>query len=68
MHYWGTITGGTGTASRSDSDNDFAGSVGVKFKASEKFSIKIGYERYDIDGNSTDFPMAAVTYSFGSNK
>jgi uncharacterized repeat protein (TIGR01451 family) len=62
------ISGGTGTSMRSDDDNDFAGSVGIKFQAGDRFDIKIGFERYDIDGNSTDFPMAAIVYRFGGNK
>ncbi len=59
------VVGGTGTASQSDSDNDFAGSIGLIFSLSDRSAIKVGYERYEIDGISTDFPMAAFSYRFG---
>jgi OOP family OmpA-OmpF porin len=61
------VSGGEGTKSRSDDDTDFAGSIGIKISFLESSSIKIGYERYSIDGDTIDFPMAAFTYSFGGN-
>jgi len=59
------VVGGTGTASQISDENDFAGSIGLLFSLSDRSSIKVGYERYEIDGNSTDFPMAAFSYRFG---
>jgi opacity protein-like surface antigen len=60
------IYGGSGTASRSDTDQDFAGSIGVRFKASDRLSLKLGYEQYNIDRQKTDFPTASLTYRFGA--
>jgi len=60
------IVGGTGSATQSGNDNDIAASIGLKFSLSDTSSIKVGYERYEIDGNTTDFPMVAFTYAFGS--
>ena len=59
------VVGGTGSASQSDNDNDFAGSIGFIFSLSDRSSILVGYERYEIDDNTTDFPMVAFSYSFG---
>ena len=61
------VVGGTGTSIRVDSDNKFAGSLGVSFAATDALSVKLAWERYDIDGNSTDFPMAALSYRFGAD-
>ncbi len=60
------IVGGSGTALRTDSDQDFAGSLGIRYKASDRLSIKVGYEQYDIDRRKTDFPTASLTYRFGT--
>ena len=60
------ILGGSGTALRTDSDQDFAGSIGVRFQASDRLAVKLGYEQYDIDRRKTDFPTASLTYRFGS--
>jgi len=60
------IVGGSGTAMRSDSDTDFAGSLGVRIKATDRMAIKLGYEQYDIDRRKTNFPSASLTYRFGS--
>ena len=60
------ILGGSGTATRTDSDMDFAGSLGIKFKASDRLAIKLAYEQYDIDRRKTNFPTASLTYRFGS--
>ena len=59
------VVGGTGSASRKDSAVDFAASVGIKFVASDTVDIKFAYERYEIDGTTTDFPMAAFVFHFG---
>ncbi|MDX1482549.1 MAG: outer membrane beta-barrel protein, partial [Woeseiaceae bacterium] len=59
------ISGGSGSASRADEDNDFAGSIGLSFAATRRLAIKVGYERYDIDGSATDFPAAGLVYRFG---
>jgi opacity protein-like surface antigen len=59
------VSGGTGTAKRTDEDTDFAGSIGLSFAVSDRVTIKVAYERYEIDGHSTDFPMAAVAFGFG---
>jgi hypothetical protein len=58
------ISGGTGTAVRSDDENDVAGSIGLKISVSDSVDIKLGYERYYIDSDSTDFPMLAVEFRF----
>lgn len=60
------ISGGTGTAVRSDDENDIAASIGLKFAASDSVDIMVGYERYYIDSDSTDFPMAAIVFRFGA--
>jgi opacity protein-like surface antigen len=60
------IVGGSGTATRQTDTKDFAGSIGVRYKASDKFSLKLGYEQYDIDHQKTDFPTVSLTYRFGS--
>lgn len=62
------IVGGSGTASRSDSDTDFAGSIGVRFKASDRMAFKLGFEQYDIDRRKTNFPSATLTYRFGTGE
>ncbi len=61
------VSGGTGTATRSDDDNDFAGSIGVKYSASDSFDLKVGYESYEIDGDSIDVGAVALVYKFGEN-
>jgi opacity protein-like surface antigen len=58
------ISGGTGTALRSDREDDVAGSIGLKISVSDSVDMKLGYERYYIDGDSTDFPMLAVEFRF----
>lgn len=62
------LSGGNGTSIRTDNDSDFAYSIGLKFGLSESFDVRVAYERYDIDGNSTDFPMAAFVYRFGTKE
>ena len=58
-------TGGTGSASRRDDATDFAASIGLSLAVGERVTVKVGYEKYDIDGLETDFPMAAVQIVFG---
>jgi hypothetical protein len=58
---------GVGSASRSESDKDFAASIGVSMAFGSMAIVKLGYERYDIDGLETDFPMAAIQFGFGGN-
>jgi uncharacterized repeat protein (TIGR01451 family) len=60
------VVGGSGTAFQSSSDNDFGGSIGLMFSISDRSSLRVGFEQYKIDGISTDFPMAAFSYAFGS--
>jgi len=57
--------GGTGSASRSERGDDFAASIGLSMSFGSMAIAKIGYERYDIDGVTTDFPMASVQFYFG---
>jgi len=60
-------TGATGTAFRTENDSEFAASIGVSIAVGDRFSIRVGYEQYDIDGESVDFPMAAFHVGFGGN-
>ena len=57
--------GGTGQFKRKDNEQDVAASIGLKFKFGNKYDLRIAYERYDIDGVSTDFPTATIGYRFG---
>jgi opacity protein-like surface antigen len=59
------VEGGTGQFKRKDDEQDLAASVGMKFAVGKNFDIRIAYERYDIDGVSTDFPTATFGYRFG---
>ncbi|NOX68287.1 MAG: outer membrane beta-barrel protein [Gammaproteobacteria bacterium] len=62
------VAGGTGSASRSEGDDDFSASIGVSYAAGKRATVKLAWERYDIDGLKTDFPMVAVQFVFGDGR
>ncbi len=60
------ISGATGSAERQGVENDLAASLGIGIKAGERMTIRVAYERYDVDDNATDFPTATLVYRFGN--
>ena len=62
------VAGGTGSASRSEGDDDFSASIGVSYAVGKRATVKLAWERYDIDGLKTDFPMVAVQFVFGDGR
>jgi hypothetical protein len=61
------IVGAEGESRRKGDDDDLAASIGVAFAATDSLTIRVGYERYDIDGNSTDFPSVSAFWAFGGS-
>jgi opacity protein-like surface antigen len=61
------IVGAEGESRRKGDDDDLAASIGVAFTATDSLTIRVGYERYDIDGNSTDFPSVSAFWAFGGS-